>query len=81
MTWNYDMASAPRGDFVKQVRKIGKNEAEIETFVPVRIIVGGACGTVTSSQWNPKRGAWSMFTADAPPIAWQHWPDAPELPA
>ena len=77
MTWNYDMDAAPRGEFRKEIRKVGKVDAEVETFHPVVIIVGGKCKTVTPSQWVPKRGAWSMFTKEVPPIAWQPWPEAP----
>lgn len=75
--WNYDMNAAPRGQCETVTRKVGKNEVTVEVYRPVRIIAGGACGTVTGSEWNPKRNAWSMFSADVPPIAWMPWPDAP----
>jgi len=78
MSWNYDMTTAPRGGFEKTTRIVGKNEVTVEIYRPVRVIVGGKCGTVTASEWNPKRNAWSMFSADVPPIAWMPWPAAPE---
>lgn len=47
----------------------------------VKIIALGSVGTVTLSRWMPKENRWEMFTKDCPPIAWQPWPTAPEVPS
>jgi len=41
------------------------------------IIAAGTNGLVTISRWNEKRQAWSMFTANVPPVAWMPWPRHP----
>jgi hypothetical protein len=78
--WNFDMASAPRGETRVITRKIGKNEVEVQEHVPVTIFVAGADGTtVTPSRWLAKEGRWCMFTKDVPPIAWRPWPRHPGI--
>lgn len=71
--WNRDISQAPKGE----VRKVQRGEREAEVHHPVRIIAAGSGGVVTLSQWDPKREAWSMFTKDAPPVAWMTWPEHP----
>ena len=73
--WNYDMSAAPTGTTRMEVRKIGKNEVEVEVHTPALII---ACDqdsdVVTTSKWLPKEGRWSMFAKSRPPLAWKPWP-------
>ena len=78
MNWNFDMTAAPKGGIKKTTHK-GPNgqDVERETYEAPQIIAAGRCGVVTLSRWNPKREAWSMFSADVPPIAWMEWPAAP----
>lgn len=75
--WNFDMSAATRGKMTKIKRVIGRQEAEVEVFAPDLIIAAGRCGVVTVSRWLPKAGRWCMFTKDAPPVAWQPFPEHP----
>jgi hypothetical protein len=75
--WNFDMASAPRGETRMVKRIANKKEIEVEMHFPVTIIAAGNEGVVTLSKWMPKEGRWNMFTKAVPPIAWQPWPDHP----
>lgn len=76
--WNFDMEAAPHGKLVTVKRTIGKNVVETEQYQPDTIFAAGADGvTVTPTRWIPKEGRWSMFTKDAPPIAWMPWPAHP----
>lgn len=77
MSWNLDISQAPKGEWRKTQREIRGRVAEWEYYHAPRIIAAGNGGVVTVSQWNPKRGAWSMFTADCPPLAWMPWPEHP----
>lgn len=75
--WSRDMASAPKGRMEPRQR-IGRDGiSKWEEFVPDQIIAASACGKVTRSYWIPKEERWCMFTKDAPPVAWVHWPDHP----
>jgi hypothetical protein len=77
--WNYDMASAPRGETVKVSRAVGKNMAEYEMHKPTIIIAAGTGGEfVTITQWLPKVGRWEFFSKNHPPICWQPFPTHPE---
>lgn len=75
--WNYDMDAAPRGEFVKETRRIGKNDVEVAVHRPVQIIAAGNDNVVTLSRWLPGEGRWNMFSAKTPPIAWMPWPEHP----
>ena len=75
--WNFDIEQAPRGHFEPVTQKIGKNVVTTEKHVPALIIAAGNDGVVTASRWLPKEGRWNMFTKDAPPLAWQPWPEHP----
>jgi hypothetical protein len=79
--WNFNMAEAPRGETRVEARKIGKNDAHIERHIPAQIIAAGQCGVVTLSYWLPKQDRWSMFSKDAPPIAWMPFPSHPHSEA
>lgn len=75
--WNFDISQAPKGSMRSVTRTIGKNEVTTEEHVPALIIAAGNDEVVTRSKWLPKEGRWSMFTKDAPPLAWMPWPSHP----
>lgn len=65
--WSFDMAKAPRGK-IRLIATRGTGTRKIAE--PAQIIAASACGIVTISQWIEDEKRWSMFTPDAPPIAW-----------
>ncbi|CAN7393593.1 hypothetical protein [Neorhizobium sp. LjRoot104] len=78
MTWNFDIASAPRGRGVTTTVTVdGKDRTKREHHVdPVWLAT--ASGKVHRSYWVPQtrsmRGHWSGFNPDSvEPIAWQHF--------
>ena len=82
MTWNFDMAAAPRGKMVKRTRKKKDGEtSEYEEFEKDVIIAGCTDGLVTMSYWIPKEERWCMFTKERGPDAWMPWPKHPINPA
>lgn len=72
MTWNTNMAAAPRG----KVRLVatGKGKSTRKVPEPVTIIAASACGVVTLTRWLDGEKRWDMFTAEVPPIAWRPYP-------
>lgn len=74
--WNHDIAKAPRGNYRLVAGPKGKGDRKV--FEPERIIVASRCGVVTVSYWLPEQKRWSMFTAEAGPIAWMQW-DGPKI--
>lgn len=81
MNWNFDMASAPRGEELARVVKTAKGDRLVPHYEHVRIIAAGNKGIVTLSRWLPNEERWEMFTKDVPPFAWMPWPTAPEVPS
>jgi hypothetical protein len=80
MSWNFDMTKAPRGETVTATRILKGKEVEFSRHVPQPIIAAGPSENfVGVSWWDPKREAWTFFSKDAPPIAWQAMPDHPNL--
>ena len=77
MKWNFDISQAPKGEARHVERTIGKNTVMVEVYDAPRIIAAGNGGVVTTSRWDHKRQAWSMFAKDVPPMAWAPWPDHP----
>jgi hypothetical protein len=75
--WNYDMASAPRGEAVTSSRTGKDGPYEVTSFKHVKLFALGSSGTVAVSKWLPDEQRWEMFTKDCPPIAWMPWPTAP----
>ena len=80
MDWNFNIEEAPRGEWRKAKRIVGKNEVEVDYYDAPTIIAAGNGGVVTPSRWLPKEERWNMFTKDVPPIAWQPWPAHPGGP-
>lgn len=78
MTWNFDISEAPRGRMEPRQRTTKDGVSTWEEYVPDHIIAASVCGKVTRSYWIPKEERWCMFTKDAPPKAWQPWPDHPD---
>ena len=77
--WNYDMSAAPKG----QVRATGefippgmKMWGNTMTFI---IIAADGLGNVGLSRWLINEERWLNFNKANPPIAWQPWPDHPEV--
>lgn len=68
MDWSHDMAKAPRGSY--DVRAAVKGKGHVKTFQREPIIAASACGVVTVSYYIPEQRRFSMFTADAGPVAW-----------
>ena len=68
MTWNTNMAAAPRG----KVRLVatGKGKSTRKVPEPVTIIAASACGVVCLTRWLDDEKRWNMFTVEVPPIAW-----------
>ncbi|MDB6454744.1 hypothetical protein [Falsirhodobacter sp. 20TX0035] len=76
--WNFDMASAPRGETRTEMRVIGKKEVERSIHTAPTIFAAASDGqTVTMTRWLPKEERWVMFSKDHPPIAWMHLPSHP----
>lgn len=81
MTWNFDIASAPRGRTVEQRRTVKDREIVSEVFQPDYVILASKCGVVTRSHYIPKENRWEAFATGEQPIAWQLWPEHPGAPA
>lgn len=79
MSWNFDISAAPRGRTEQQSRRVGDKQTTVSVFVPDRVILATKCGKVTLSEWLPKEGRWMMLAAGEPPVAWQIWPEHPDL--
>ena len=77
MAWNYNMDQAPKGRTVIETRRGKDGPVQVERFVR-DIVIASRGDCVTMSYWIPKEGRWCMFTKDAPPIAWQPWPEPAE---
>lgn len=67
MTWNFNMAEAPRGN--TRIVASGKDSTR-EVHDRTIIIAAGACGTVTLSYWIDAWRRWNMFNSEPGPIAW-----------
>ena len=82
-TWNFDISQAPKGGLTEArfLRGPKGKERLVQDYHAPRIIAAGNGGVVTSSKWLPDAGRWEMFTKDAPPIAWQPWPEHPHAQA
>lgn len=77
--WNYDMSAAPRGNYITRTQKGKDGEpVEVTAFISQKVILGGACGTVTVSRWLPDEQRWEMFSNKETPLAWQPYPDPPK---
>jgi len=77
--WNFDLSAAPKGRFETRLRN-GRDgsQSEYQHFVRELIIAAASDGkTVTVSSWLPDQERWNMFAKEAPPIAWQSWPEHP----
>lgn len=82
MSWNFDMDSAPRGEVYTRVVSTKKGHKELPGFRYEKVILAGACGTVTVSRWLPEEERWEMFSKKENPIAWMAWPTSPvEVPS
>ena len=77
--WNFDMSAAPKG----RVRAVGEliptGKMTWGANVPVFIIAADVHGWTCMSRWIPEEGCWMGFNKASPPIAWQPWPDHPEV--
>lgn len=72
MTWNTNIAAAPRGRYV--LRAAAKGKGHVKTFEPAPIILATKCGTVTVSHYLPDAKRWEMMSAGEEPIAWAPFP-------
>ena len=78
MTWNFDIAAAPRGRTEKRTYIAKGVEVSRDVFVADRIIAAASDGkTVTVSEWLPQAERWNMFAKEHPPVAWMAWPEHP----
>ncbi|MFC6487330.1 hypothetical protein [Nitratireductor sp. GCM10026969] len=83
--WNFDISQAPKGktEYVT-TGKTDKDGRPVlkKVHIAPRIIAAGNGDVVTLSRWLPDESRWEMFTKDAPPLAWQPWPENPfsEMP-
>lgn len=69
MTWNHDMAKAPRGTF--RVVPAGKDaKSARKVFERAEIIIAGKCGVVCVSYFIPDEKRWNMLAAGEQPVAW-----------
>ena len=68
MTWNHDIAKAPRGKI--RLVPTGKGNATRKLAERAEIIAAGRCGTVTVSYWIDAEKRWNLFTVENAPIAW-----------
>jgi hypothetical protein len=84
MSWNPDISQAPRGKYVTTVKRRGPAidavEFGVTRFVPDRVILATKCGKVTLSHYMPSEGRWMMLAKGEEPVAWQPWPEHPEVP-
>tara|TARA_R110002012_G_scaffold71048_2_gene182493 strand:+ start:240 stop:494 length:255 start_codon:yes stop_codon:yes gene_type:complete len=78
MAWNFNIDEAPQGRIEKREKTVKGKPFVKEVFVAEPVIVASKCGKVIVTHCLPN-GRWSMFTADSPPIAWQHKPAHPSL--
>lgn len=88
MSWNHDMSAAPKGQTVQVKRLVtdkssasGKSLRTIEEFKQDHLILASKCGKVTRSYWIPNEQRWCMFAKGEEPVAWQKWPEWPEVRA
>lgn len=81
IAWDFDMTTAPRGDYVTEKRSGPKgSEIEMIRHVPVKIWAAGPSENFTGvTWWDAKREAWAFFAKDYPPIAWAELLLHPEL--
>jgi hypothetical protein len=77
MTWNFDIASAPRGKTVEQRRTVKDREVVAEVFQPDFIILATKCSQVTKSRYLPDEDRWEGLAKGEQPVAWQAWPEHP----
>ena len=77
MSWNFDMTAVPRGETVLQTRPGKNGPVEVPVYKHAKVILAGACGTVTVSRWLPEEERWEMFSKKETPIAWIAWPTSP----
>ena len=80
--WNFNISEAPRGHYETDEREVKGKVQTYQRFVPDKIIATD--GTiVTVSYWIPpnekRAGRWAMFATGQEPVAFQLWPDAPEV--
>jgi hypothetical protein len=78
--WNFNINEAPKGGIVETTIQTTKGERVTKQYVAPLIIAAGREGIVTASRWLPEAERWNMFSKDFPPIAWQPWPEAPDVP-
>ena len=75
--WNHDMSTAPRGKF--RLQPTGKGNGTRKVLERAEIVAAGACGVVAVTYWIDAERRFSMFTSEAPPIAWMEKPDLVEV--
>jgi hypothetical protein len=81
VSWNFDIASAPRGKTVTQVRTVKDKQVEGEVFQPDYVILATKCGSVGRSQYLPREDRWEGLAKGEQPVAWQAWPEHPGVSA
>ena len=77
--WNFNMDEAPKGHYETQETVLKGKTVTREVHIPEKFIAAGKCGVVTISRWLPKQNMWNMFGEKETPIAWQPWPEHPEV--
>ena len=82
MKWNFDMTEAPRGRTEMVEKTIAGKARQVEAHIPTKIIAtDGEIVTVSylipANRYGPER--WAMFATGQTPVAWQIWPDPPEI--
>jgi hypothetical protein len=86
MTWNFDMASAPRGRQITVKRTVRGEEKETLEFVPDIIWIACKGGEVIRSYWisESKHSAarWAGAATGEEPLAWHEFfkPAHPNIP-
>ncbi|RVP13124.1 hypothetical protein CN085_19625 [Sinorhizobium meliloti] len=78
MSWNFDIATAPRGRMVTKTVTTKDGDKTFEVFQQEELILASKCGKVTLSYWIPDQERWCMFKKGEEPKAWMRWPEWPE---